>query len=118
MNVAQLSYVNEQEIRALTAVRNFRRPLCREHSSRPHIVLQAKASEQFQRVLLPILAVQPNEEEQMPQRCHTCKGRFGLVRHYHFRLQFCSIKCKKAYMRTLAPDLGRIKAWQAWLQGG
>jgi len=54
----------------------------------------------------------------MPQRCHTCKGRFGLVRHYHFRLQFCSIKCKKAYMRALAPDLGRIKAWQAWLQGG
>jgi len=57
-------------------------------------------------------------EEIMTQRCHTCKGRFGLVRHYHFRLQFCSKKCKEAHMRTLALDLGRIKTWQAWLQGG
>jgi hypothetical protein len=32
------------------------------------------------------------------KRCSQCGSRFGLVKHYHYRLAFCSGRCKRLYL--------------------
>jgi hypothetical protein len=35
------------------------------------------------------------------KRCHSCEGRFGLIRHYYNRHHFCRPKCVAAYQQKL-----------------
>jgi hypothetical protein len=34
------------------------------------------------------------------KRCNHCGGRFGLVRHRHYTLRFCSENCLEAWKRN------------------
>jgi hypothetical protein len=35
------------------------------------------------------------------KRCHCCQERFGLIRHYYDRRQFCSAICVASYRAAL-----------------
>jgi hypothetical protein len=41
----------------------------------------------------------------MKKRCHCCEGRFGLIRHYYNRLQFCRTTCVAAYRARLEQQI-------------
>jgi len=53
------------------------------------------------------------------KRCHCCQERFGLIRHYYDRLQFCSAICVASYraaMRQAAAEkisATKSRGWQA-----
>jgi hypothetical protein len=35
------------------------------------------------------------------KRCHCCQERFGLIRHYYDRLQFCSAICVASHRAAM-----------------
>lgn len=43
------------------------------------------------------------------KRCHCCQGRFGLIRHYYNRLQFCRTTCVAAYRARLERQIAEKK---------
>jgi len=43
------------------------------------------------------------------KRCHRCEGRFGLIRHYYNRLQFCRTGCVAAYRARLEQQIQEKK---------
>ena len=45
----------------------------------------------------------------MKKRCHCCEGRFGLIRHYYYRLQFCRAKCLATYRARLERQIAEKK---------
>jgi hypothetical protein len=51
------------------------------------------------------------------KRCILCGGPFGLIRHYHFDKQFCTDRCKGAYIerRMRIVTLERARAAAATL---
>jgi hypothetical protein len=52
------------------------------------------------------------------KRCHCCQERFGLIRHYHGRLQFCSAICIASYRaaaRQAAEERVRDAKSRGWL---
>jgi hypothetical protein len=46
---------------------------------------------------------------------HCGSSKFGLIRHRYFNLQFCSRKCKDAYLAQLASDRESLRKWFAFL---
>lgn len=36
-----------------------------------------------------------------PNRCPTCGGKFGMTRQYWFRMSFCKLVCKEAYVSKI-----------------
>ena len=51
-----------------------------------------------------------------PKACALCGKRFGLVRQYHRRTQFCSATCKDAYLRDEDDQANKQKFWQDLLR--
>lgn len=50
--------------------------------------------------------------------CETCGGKFGLVRHYHYRHQFCSERCLNMFRHRLkqAQQAVRVLQFLQWLR--
>lgn len=51
----------------------------------------------------------------MVHSCRYCDGKFGLIRYYWWRTQFCSKKCRENYLAKLAQDRERLKRWLSFL---
>jgi hypothetical protein len=49
--------------------------------------------------------------------CHHCGGRFGLVRHRHYTLQFCTARCLEIWKRVQS-DKARQHRFLEWLLPG
>jgi hypothetical protein len=49
--------------------------------------------------------------------CHHCGGRFGLTRHRHYTLQFCSARCLEIWKRVQS-DKARQYQFLEWLLPG
>jgi len=47
-------------------------------------------------------------------RCAVCEGKFGLVRYYSWRTQFCSKGCLNRFRSRRDSD----RNWVGWLQLG
>lgn len=47
--------------------------------------------------------------------CTHCKGKFGMVRYYHYFLQFCSNTCRLAHLAKLAKERERLSSFHRWL---
>ena len=48
------------------------------------------------------------------KRCHNCGGRFGLVRHRHYTLHFCTARCLEVWKRVQS-DKARQHRFLQWL---
>jgi hypothetical protein len=53
-------------------------------------------------------------KELLVKRCHHCGGRFGLIRHRHFTLQFCTARCLEIWKRGRS-DRARQYRFLEWL---
>jgi hypothetical protein len=51
------------------------------------------------------------------KRCHHCGGRFGLVRHRHYTLQFCTARCLEIWKRVQS-ERARQYQFLEWLLSG
>jgi hypothetical protein len=51
------------------------------------------------------------------KRCHHCGRRFGLVRHRHYTLQFCTARCLEIWKRVQS-DKSRRYRFLEWLLPG
>lgn len=49
-------------------------------------------------------------------RCICGKG-FGLVSQYHWRMRFCSRKCKQDFLHKQHKERERAKRFLSWLHG-
>jgi hypothetical protein len=47
-------------------------------------------------------------------RCAVCEGKFGLVRYYSWRTQFCSKSCLNRFRSRRDSD----RNWVGWLEFG
>jgi hypothetical protein len=54
----------------------------------------------------------------MHNRCATCGGKFGLVRHQWYQTQFCSKHCRAKFLAKLAQDRDRVRRWLGFLKPG
>jgi len=50
-----------------------------------------------------------SKREAPMKRCHQCGGKFGLVRHYYLRHQFCSRRCVERFSGRIAKEILRHK---------
>jgi hypothetical protein len=48
------------------------------------------------------------------KRCHHCGGRFGLLRHRHYTLHFCTARCLEIWKR-IQSDKVRQDLFLEWL---
>jgi hypothetical protein len=51
------------------------------------------------------------------KRCHHCGGKFGLVRHRHYTLQFCTARCLEIWTRVQSNKV-RQERFLEWLLPG
>ena len=54
--------------------------------------------------------------ERVMRKCANCHRPFGLVRHYWFRTQFCSKRCRRIYLDKAAQDRERMARWLGFLR--
>lgn len=45
-----------------------------------------------------------------PNRCPTCGGKFGMTRQYWFRMSFCKLVCKEAYVSKIYKPPDQLEA--------
>lgn len=51
------------------------------------------------------------------KHCAWCgTTRFGMIRHWHWTLQFCSLRCKLAHLDAQFKKTLEMKRWLAWLR--
>jgi hypothetical protein len=51
------------------------------------------------------------------KRCYQCGKPFGLIRHYHYFRQFCSVRCKQRFLHAQVQEVARRRTAAARLTG-
>jgi hypothetical protein len=54
----------------------------------------------------------------MHKTCSLCKGPFGLIRYRWWGEQFCSEKCRRAFLKKVVDERDRLRKWLGYLKPG